>query len=135
MYKSISGSELTLEYELKLTQGKKTAEYTVLVESEGGLIDPKSWKNDIGTVYPIEITQVSVKSLSSTTEAEKIFSDISCSSTETEASNEFIAVSLCYDSGAHAGFKIVSQIPSPVIRGTLKIKTADKKYRPSYKIV
>ena len=37
--KSISGSELTLEYELKLTQGKKTAEYTVLVESEGGLID------------------------------------------------------------------------------------------------
>ena len=133
--KSISGSELTLEYELKLTQGKKTVEYTVLVESEGGLIDPKSWKNDIGTVYPIEITQFSVKSLSSTTEAEKIFSDISCGSAETEASNEFVSVSLCDDSGAHAGFKIVSQIPSPVIRGTLKIKTADKKYRPSYKIV
>ena len=34
-----------------------------------------------------------------------------------------------------AGFKIVSQISSPVIKGTLKLKTADKKYRPSYKIV
>ena len=133
--KTISGSELTVEYELKLTQGKKTVEYTVLVESEGGLIDPKSWKNDIGTAYPIEITEVIVKSLSSTTEPEKVFSDVMCSCAATEASNDYLTLSLCDDSNAFAGFKIVSKISSPVIKGILKLKTADKKYRPSYKIV
>ena len=58
-----------------------------------------------------------------------------CSSAVTEASNEFITLCLSDDSNAFAGFKIVSQISSPVIKGTLKLKTADKKYRPSYKIV
>ena len=133
--KSISGSELTVEYELRLTQGKKTAEYTVLVESEGGLIDPKSWKNDIGTAYPVEIKQISISSLSSSTESEKNFSDMVCTGTSTEATNEFISMCLSYDSDALAVFKIVSQISSPVIKGTLKFETADKKYRPSYKIV
>lgn len=133
--KTISDSELIVEFELKLTHGKKTAEYTVLVESEGGLIDPKSWKNDIGTVYPIEVTQVNIISLASTTEAEKAFSDMMCNKTSTEASNEFISLRLCDDNGAFAGFKISSQISTPVIKGNMKLKAADKKYRPSYKIV
>lgn len=133
--KTISGFELIVEYELKLAREKKTAEYTVLVESEGGLIDPKSWENDIGTAYPIEITEVDVKSLSSATEPEKVFSNMVCSSKVPEVTNEFITLYLCHDNNAFAGFKIVSQSSSLVIKGTMKLKTADKKYRPSYKIV
>lgn len=133
--KTVIGSELTVEYELKLMHGKRTAEYTVLIDSEGGLIDPKSWKSDIGTAFPIEFSHVSVTALSSTTEPERAVSDVVCTKASPEASNEYVELSLNSDSGAHAGFKIVSHISSPIIKGVMKLMTADKKYRPSFKIV
>lgn len=68
---NITEAELTIEYELKLTNGKKTAELTVLIDSEGGLIDPKAWRNDIGTEFPVEFTEVTIHSLSSATEEKK----------------------------------------------------------------
>lgn len=73
---NITEAELTIEYELKLTNGKKTAELTVLIDSEGGLIDPKAWRNDIGTEFPVEFTEVTIHSLSSATEEKKIFTDV-----------------------------------------------------------
>lgn len=133
--RSFEGSELLLEYELKLLHGKKTAEYTLLVDSEGGLIDPNSWNGDIGTGFPIEISQVSVNKLSSSVEAEKSFSNMSCDCLNTEAVNEYVALSMCVESGAFIGFKIVSEISSPTIKGIIKLKTTDKKYRPAYKIM
>ena len=131
----ITGSELTLEYELKLTQGKKTAEFTVLIDSEGGLIDPKAWQNDIGTEFPVEFTEVTIRSLSSTTEQEKLFTDVFCSKDRIRMKNQYIELNLDNVDEVYAGFKIVSNISSPVIKGKMKLKTADKKYRPSFKIV
>lgn len=131
----ITGSELTLEYELKLTQGKKTAEFTVLIDSEGGLIDPKAWQNDIGTEFPVEFTEVTIRSLSSTTEQEKLFTDVFCSKDRIRMKNQYIELNLDNVDEVCAGFKIVSNISSPVIKGKMKLKTADKKYRPSFKIV
>lgn len=131
----ITGSELTLEYELKLTQEKKTAEFTVLIDSEGGLIDPKAWQNDIGTEFPVEFTEVTIRSLSSTTEQEKLFTDVFCSKDRIRMKNQYIELNLDNVDEVYAGFKIVSNISSPVIKGKMKLKTADKKYRPSFKIV
>ena len=133
--KSFEGSELTLEYELKLLHGKKTAEYTLLIDSEGGLIDPNSWNGDIGTGFPIEISQIGVSSLSSSVEPEKRFSDMLCNSLTTETVNDYVALSMCNEAGAFVGFKIVSEISSPIIKGVIKLKTTDKKYRPAYKIM
>ena len=133
--RDITGDELTLEYELKLTQGKKTAEFTVLIDSEGGLIDPKAWLNDIGTEFPVEITEATIDSLVSTTEPEQLFTDVFCSKVRMSVNNQYVELNLDNVDGAYAGFKIVSNISSPVIKGKLKLKTADKKYRPSFKIV
>lgn len=133
--RDITGDELTLEYELKLTQGKKTAEFTVLIDSEGGLIDPKAWLNDIGTEFPVEITEATIDSLVSTTEPEQLFTDVFCSKVRMNVNNQYVELNLDNVDGAYAGFKIVSNISSPVIKGKLKLKTADKKYRPSFKIV
>lgn len=132
---NITEAELTIEYELKLTNGKKTAELTVLIDSEGGLIDPKAWRNDIGTEFPVESTEVTIHSLSSTTEEEKIFTDVFCNKDHIRMRNQHIELNLDNVDEVYAGFKIVSNISSPVIKGKMKLKTADKKYRPSFKIV
>lgn len=132
---NITEAELTIEYELKLTNGKKTAELTVLIDSEGGLIDPKAWRNDIGTEFPVEFTEVTIHSLSSTTEEEKIFTDVFCNKDHIRMRNQHIELNLDNVDEVYAGFKIVSNISSPVIKGKMKLKTADKKYRPSFKIV
>lgn len=132
---NITEAELTIEYELKLTNGKKTAELTVLIDSEGGLIDPKAWRNDIGTEFPVEFTEVTIQSLSSTTEEKKIFTDVFCSKDHIRMRNQYIELNLDNVDEVYAGFKIVSNISSPVIKGKMKLKTADKKYRPSFKIV
>lgn len=132
---NITEAELTIEYELKLTNGKKTAELTVLIDSEGGLIDPKAWRNDIGTEFPVEFTEVMIHSLSSTTEEEKIFTDVFCNKDHIRMRNQYIELNLDNVDEVYAGFKIVSNISSPVIKGKMKLKTADKKYRPSFKIV
>lgn len=132
---NITEAELTIEYELKLTNGKKTAELTVLIDSEGGLIDPKAWRNDIGTEFPVEFTEVTIHSLSSTTEEKKIFTDVFCSKDHIRMRNQYIELNLDNVDEVYAGFKIVSNISSPVIKGKMKLKTADKKYRPSFKIV
>lgn len=132
---NITEAELTIEYELKLTNGKKTAELTVLIDSEGGLIDPKAWRNDIGTEFPVEFTEVTIHSLSSTTEEKKIFTDVFCRKDHIRMRNQYIELNLDNVDEVYAGFKIVSNISSPVIKGKMKLKTADKKYRPSFKIV
>lgn len=49
--------------------------------------------------------------------------------------NQYIELNLDNVDEVYAGFKIVSNISSPVIKGKMKLKTADKKYRPSFKIV
>lgn len=133
--RNITEAELTIEYELKLTNGKKTAELTVLIDSEGGLIDPKAWQNDIGTEFPVEFTEVTIHSLSSTTEEKKIFTDVFCNKDHIRIRNQYIELNLDNVDEVYAGFKIVSNISSPVIKGKIKLKTADKKYRPSFKIV
>lgn len=133
--RNITEAELTIEYELKLTNGKKTAELTVLIDSEGGLIDPKAWRNDIGTEFPVEFTEVTIHSLSSTTEEKKIFTDVFCNKDHIRMRNQYIELNLDNVDEVYAGFKIVSNISSPVIKGKIKLKTADKKYRPSFKIV
>lgn len=133
--RNITEAELTIEYELKLTNGKKTAELTVLIDSEGGLIDPKAWQNDIGTEFPVEFTEVTIHSLSSTKEEKKIFTDVFCNKDHIRMRNQYIELNLDNVDEVYAGFKIVSNISSPVIKGKIKLKTADKKYRPSFKIV
>lgn len=99
------------------------------------MIDPKAWQNDIGTEFPVEFTEVTIRSLSSTTEQEKLFTDVFCSKDRIRMKNQYIELNLDNVDEVYAGFKIVSNISSPVIKGKMKLKTADKKYRPSFKIV
>lgn len=132
---SIVDSELNIDYELKLTQGKKSVEFTILIDSEGGLIDPRSWQNEIGTTFPVSFIYVDVKSLSSNVESELFFDNIFCNADMHYQSNNYVELILSDDRNEMYTFKIISHISSPVIKGTMRLKTADKKYRPSFKIV
>lgn len=132
---SIVGTELLIEYELKLKQSKKKVEFTVLIESEGGLIDPQSWRGDIGTPFPITFVDVHINSLSSNVEEERVFSDIVCTEQSPNATNEYLDLCLNTDNGVYAYCEINTRISSPIIRGAMRLKALDKKYRPIFKIV
>lgn len=132
---SIVGAELLIEYELKLKQSKRKVEFTVLIESEGGLIDPQSWRGDIGTPFPISFVDVHINSLSSNVEEEKVFSDLVCTEYSTSSTNEYLDLCLNTDNGVCAYCEINTRISSPIIRGAMRLKALDKKYRPIFKIV
>ena len=99
------------------------------------MIDPKTWQNDIGTEFPVEFTEIRIDSLSSTTESEKFFTDVFCIKTHVGTNNQYVELSISNADESYSSFKIVSNISSPVVKGKMKLKTADKKYRPSFKIV
>lgn len=127
-------NELAVEFELKLTQGKRTAEFTNLSKSEAGLIDPKSWENEIGTEFPIRISDISVCSISSGDE-NYAFDTLHCNSSDKSVSNEFVEISIIDDGKVYTSFKLISKVPVPTIKGTILLKATDKKYRPDFKIV
>lgn len=127
-------NELAVEFELKLTQGKRMAEFTNLSKSEAGLIDPKSWENEIGTEFPIQLSDISVCSMSSGDE-NHAFDTLHCNSSDKSVSNDFIEISIIDDGKVYTSFRLISKVPAPTIKGTILLKATDKKYRPDFKIV
>lgn len=130
----ISGSILEIEYELKLCNNKKEVEFTLLIDSEGGLIDPKKWKEDIGTEFPVRFTEVKVENVLSTTVSEEL-SDVVCDKEQWERYSKYIDLFMKHDTGSFAELKIVSRISAPTVKGVMKLETKDKKVRPSFKVV
>lgn len=135
MSQRISQSELAIDYSLKLSFGKRNAEISIIIDSEGGWIDPESWNNDIGTPFPIRIKSISIADISSNIDIGSTEVEWLCTSDNPSIDNEKIAVSLekINDTEGFTKIKVISHIINPKIVGTLKLKTYDKKYRFSFK--
>lgn len=54
------GNDLEIQYCIKMTHSKRDTNIELVIESEGGRIDPISWQRDIGTPYPAMISSVSI---------------------------------------------------------------------------
>ena len=52
----IRGNEVEMDFILKMMHGKKNAAVSLMIASEAGWIDAKSWKDDIGTEFPVRVT-------------------------------------------------------------------------------
>ena len=134
---SFSGNDLEIEYRIKMMHTKKNADISLVIESEGGRIDPASWQQDIGTPFPAAIVSASVSNIISSELKETEEINAVCTRTSPEYEGEKISFNIGKEEGcsAYTSFSVCSRIIGPEILGTLKIHARDKRYSFSFKVV
>lgn len=132
---TIHGNSLVMNYELQLMHGKKDAKVSLMIASEGGWIDPVSWKDEIGTEFPAVFDSVSVDtiktSVSENTGINQTFGVEAKTLSVEEAEFTLQAlegVSQCTTLVIH------SNVLNPQIAGSFAVKTHDKKYQFAFKL-
>ncbi len=134
---TFDGNDLTIRFLLKLSHVKKSADISVIVDSESGRIDPAAWQKDIGTPFPAHITELTVHEINSKVLEKPIPIEQSCDCDNSILADENIEVALNKATGSaeYSSFKIDSKILNLELTGTVKIRARDKKYKFSVRTV
>ena len=132
---TIYNNEVVMDYVLKLMHGKKKAKVSLLIASEGGWIDPESWKEDIGTDFPMIFSECYLSEIS-TTVSEHIEVNKCCSNAEPFFSVDEADVSLLMieNTNKYTTVEFQTHVLNPTFIGKVKIKAYDKKYRFAFKL-
>ena len=131
------GNRMEMDYTLSLMHAKKTANISLLIASEGGgWITPKSWQDDIGTKFPVEIESISVQKVSSPTYDTERPVNIVCNGANEEFVLEEISMSLSKvgDSTEYTEVSVTSNTFNLTIKGVVAVHASDKKYQFSFKV-
>lgn len=133
---SIHGNEAELKYTLKLSHGKKQASLSMMIASEAGWIDALSWKEDIGTNFPVEIQECFVDCIKSPVSDNPIEVKSSCSPSQLMLEKEELLVELKDEtqSGLYTQVILTNHIQNPEISGHIRLKAYDKKYQFAFKV-
>lgn len=125
----ISADSMTIEFELRFKNIRKEAFIGVFVESEVGLMDAYSWKIGIGTVFPIEIPIIANCSVLALNSNQILTFDSSCTKENRYIENDFSTIEVvCTEDGEALGFKVTNTVTNAVVKGTLTLKSRNKKY-------
>lgn len=132
-----SGDELVIEFLLKFSHAKKKTDVSVIVDSEGGRIDPAAWQKDIGTPFPANITAFTVHSIESPIIEGGLQMDATCNSSIQEMENQYVKVGIyCAENSAqYSSFSVNANVLNLGLKGSIRIKARDKKYKFSLRIV
>jgi hypothetical protein len=134
---TIKENEVYLDFVLKLMQGKKKATISMLIASEAGKIDYKSWHEDIGTKFPVEIKDCYIKSLETAVSGVPVDIERYCTSDNPSFDEDEVSVRICAeveDGTTITQLAIDSHVLNPKISGRLRLKTYDKKYRFTFRV-
>lgn len=132
---TIRGNEAEMNFVLKLSHNKKEAELSLMIASEAGWIDAKSWKEDIGTEFPVVMSECYID------EIRTAVSDIanpvkqSCTPESSILDTDEISVNMISE-GNDVNFtqiRFVSHVINPEIKGTIRIHAYDKKYQYTFR--
>ncbi len=132
-----SGDELVIEFLLQFSHAKKNADISVIVDSEGGRIDPTAWQKDIGTSFPANITELQVHSIKSPVIEKDLQMDAVCNNSAQEIENKYVKVRIhrAENSAEYSSFSVASNVLNLELRGAIKIRARDKKYKFSLRVV
>ncbi|MBQ5389754.1 MAG: hypothetical protein IIU58_02490, partial [Clostridia bacterium] len=132
-----SGDELVIEFLLQFSHAKKNVDVSVIVDSESGRIDPAAWQKDIGTPFPANITALQVHSIKSPIIENGLQMDAACSSSTREIENEYVKVGIHHaeSSAEYSSFSVAANVLNLELRGAIKIRARDKKYKFSLRVV
>lgn len=131
------GNKMEMDFTLTLMHSKKAADISLLIASEGGgWIIPKSWQEDIGTRFPVEIEKLVIHSVSHSSDTpEKKFS-LTCvpASPSTSVDEAEFSIQHAEGSKEYSSVVVKSSVYNLRIVGTLYVYAMDKKYQFSVKI-
>ncbi len=130
------GNRMELDYVLSLMHSKKAASISLLIDSEGGRITPKTWKDDIGTRFPVRIEEFSISSLTYDSSEQEKQIGIVCYPDDQISVDEIMTASINKANGSNdfTGISINSNVYNLCISGTITVYAIDKKYQLSLKI-
>lgn len=131
------GNRMEMDFTLTLMHSKKAADISLLIASEGGgWITPKSWQEDIGTRFPVEIEKLEIRSVSYSSDTlEKIVS-LTCAPSSPSTSVDEAEFSIQHAEGSkeYSSVVVKSSVYNIRVVGTLHVYAMDKKYQFSVKI-
>ena len=125
-----SGNRMELLFTLQLMHAKKEASISLIIDSEGGKIDPASWQDDIGTKYPVSIEDVEILAVSTSLSPEPVSIKKKCSTTEPSirCDQADFEIRKADGSNEYSAFLVKSHIMQPTFVGLMHIAASDKKY-------
>ncbi len=132
-----SGNSLKMDYVLTLMHSKKAVDVSLLIASEGGAwITSKSWQDEIGTIFPLQIEELSINTVSHNVDGKEEKVDYSCNKYNSQIETDIFAASIVKAEGSNEFDKISirSNVLNLKLVGTLVVSTVDKKYRFAFKI-
>ena len=132
-----NSTELIIEFLLQFSHAKKNVDVAIIVDSEGGRIDPTAWQKDIGTPFPANIVALQIHSIKSPIIENGLQMGAACNSSVQEIETEFVKVGIHHaeNSTEYSSFTVAANVLNLELRGALKIKARDKKYKFSLRVV
>ena len=131
------GNRMEMDFTLTLMHSKKSAEITLLIASEGGgWITPKSWQEDIGTKFPVEIEKLVIRSVSHSSDTLEKKVLLACVPSAPMASIDEAELFIQHAEGSreYSSVMVKSSVYNLCVVGTLSVYAMDKKYQFSVKI-
>ena len=130
------GNELTLDFSMKFKYSKKVAKAELIIDSEGGWIDPKAWTDDIGTQFPIKISSVEFSDMTFGSEGTNIPLHLVISADNVCQSCDQLQTELLKIDGTdiYTAIKVTSFVLNPEVHGKLHLQAIDKKYSFAFKV-
>jgi len=134
---TIKENEAEFDFVIKLMHSKKEAKLSMMIASEGGWIDAKSWNEDIGTLFPVLIEDLYIKSMKTAVSDIPYIIEQHCfKDSPMYNSDEINAMIQCENGAGEAITQAVisPNVLNPTIEGKIKLKTYDKKYRFTFRV-
>lgn len=131
------GNRMEMDFTLTLMHSKKAADISLLIASEGGgWITPKSWQEDIGTRFPVEIEKLEIRSVSYSSDTPEKIVSLTCAPSSPSTSVDETEFSIQHAEGSkeYSSVVVKSSVYNLRIAGTLYVYAMDKKYQFSVKI-
>ena len=108
-----------------------------MIASEGGgWITPKSWQEDIGTKFPVEIEKLVIQSVSYSSDIPEKKVSLTCAPSSPLTSVDEAEFSIQHAEGSkeYSSVVVKSSVYNLRVVGTLHVYAMDKKYQFSVKI-
>ena len=131
------GNRMEMDFTLTLMHSKKAADISLLIASEGGgWITPKSWQEDIGTRFPVEIEKLVIHSVSYSSDIPEKKVSLTCAPSSPSTSVDEAKFSIQHAEGSkeYSSVVVKSSVYNLRVVGTLHVYAMDKKYQFSVKI-
>ena len=131
------GNRMEMDFILTFMHSKKSADISLLIAAEGGnWITPKSWKDDIGTEFPVEINKVEIDTITYSSDVVEKNVDITCKKDSERIDIEEMSLCLTKSEGSkeYSGISIASNVYNLRIKGVITVFAMDKKYQFSFRI-